>query len=301
MRFLLARLYTELLRGKERKKDVLPLLSQLPQGLAALNNAYDNVYDKVVKQIDEQVEAYRLLARRTLSWITCAQRPLTVGELCHAVSIDRGDKILDIDDIYKVETVISVCAGLVTVDEDSSIIRLVHYTTQKYLETVLLEWEPFPQEEIAATCLTYLSFDVFRSGSCADDETFEQRLAENVFFDYAAHYWSEHVRPVESTTFYLALAFLCDEALVDSTIQAVSTSSYKSKGYSRRVPNRTSGLHLTARYGLVYLTERFLIGKHGDSNIGSDSKDGYGRTPLSWAARNGHEAVVKLLQSPSSS
>jgi ankyrin repeat protein len=27
-----------------------------------------------------------------------------------------------------------------------------------------------------------------------------------------------------------------------------------------------------------------------------DSKDSWGRTPLSWAAEKGHEAVVKLLQ-----
>ena len=26
-----------------------------------------------------------------------------------------------------------------------------------------------------------------------------------------------------------------------------------------------------------------------------ETKDEYGQTPLSWAARNGHEAVVKLL------
>jgi ankyrin repeat protein len=32
--------------------------------------------------------------------------------------------------------------------------------------------------------------------------------------------------------------------------------------------------------------------KHGHE---SDSKDSYGRTPLSWAAVKGHEAVVKLL------
>jgi len=70
---------------------------------------------------------------------------------------------------------------------------------------------------------------------------------------------------------------------------------YKYKGYSRGFPSRTSGLHLAARYGLLYLTERLLIGKQGHSNIGADSKDEDGRTPLSWAAEEGHEAVVLLL------
>ncbi|PVH72419.1 hypothetical protein DL98DRAFT_397103, partial [Cadophora sp. DSE1049] len=31
--------------------------------------------------------------------------------------------------------------------------------------------------------------------------------------------------------------------------------------------------------------------------VEADSKDKYGQTPLSWAARNGHEAVIKLLLS----
>jgi ankyrin repeat protein len=37
------------------------------------------------------------------------------------------------------------------------------------------------------------------------------------------------------------------------------------------------------------------MGKNGDSRIGADTKDGYRLTPLSRAAANGHEAVVKLL------
>ena len=160
-----------------------------------------------------------------------------------------SSKALNNDNIYDTEDIISVCAGLVTVDEESNIIRLVHYTTQEYFERVRLEWNPGAQEEIAVACLTYLSFDTFRSGSCADDEAFEQRLAENAFFDYSAHYWSEHIRQVESTTSYVALAFLCDETLVECTIQAASMSNATYSGHRRSFPNRTSGLHLTARYG----------------------------------------------------
>jgi ankyrin repeat protein len=38
---------------------------------------------------------------------------------------------------------------------------------------------------------------------------------------------------------------------------------------------------------------RQLLAKDG---VDPDSKDNSGRTPLSWAAGNGHEAVVKLLR-----
>jgi ankyrin repeat protein len=37
------------------------------------------------------------------------------------------------------------------------------------------------------------------------------------------------------------------------------------------------------------------MGRYRDIHIGAESKDNSGRTPLSWAAWNGHEAVVKLL------
>jgi ankyrin repeat protein len=50
-----------------------------------------------------------------------------------------------------------------------------------------------------------------------------------------------------------------------------------------------TGLHLVAYFG-VEKTARLLL----DSNS-PDVKDSYGRTPLLWAAENGHEAVAKLL------
>jgi len=281
-----------LLRDKRRKRDVLSTLNQLPKGSVAL----DDAYNKATKQIDEQLPGDCLLAKRAISWITYAQRPLTTNELCHAVSIEHGDKALDSDDIYNVEGVISVCAGLVAVDEESNVIRLVHSTTQEYFERELLKWNPGAQEEIAIACLTYLSFDTFRSGSCASDEAFEQRLVKHAFFNYSARYWSKHVRPVQNRISHLVLGFLYDKALVDSTAQGALTPKYKFKGYSRRFPNRTSGLHLAARYGLLHLIEGMLRGgKHGKGNIVDILKDDYGRTPLSLAAEEGHEAIVRLL------
>jgi ankyrin repeat protein len=36
-------------------------------------------------------------------------------------------------------------------------------------------------------------------------------------------------------------------------------------------------------------------GRHGTCKVDVDAKDGDGRTPLCWAAHNGHEAIVRLL------
>jgi hypothetical protein len=45
---------------------------------------------------------------------------------------------------------VSVCAGLVTIDEESNIIRLVHHTTQEYFERSQNSPAPFfPAEKIS--------------------------------------------------------------------------------------------------------------------------------------------------------
>jgi ankyrin repeat protein len=61
-------------------------------------------------------------------------------------------------------------------------------------------------------------------------------------------------------------------------------------GYSQMVPRRMSGVHLAAYFGRVETTMALLKNRHD-----LDSKDTHGRTPLTWAVGNGHEAVVKLL------
>jgi hypothetical protein len=74
------------------------------------------------------------LAKKVISWITCAKRPLITFQLEHALAIELKESQFDKENISPIDDMVSVCAGLVTVDGESGIIRLIHYTTQEYFE-----------------------------------------------------------------------------------------------------------------------------------------------------------------------
>ncbi|RYO96288.1 hypothetical protein DL765_011625 [Monosporascus sp. GIB2] len=290
--FLLARLHVDSLLDKRTKSKDKSTLENLSKGSKAL----DKAYDEAMKRIDSQLPEDRALAKNVLSWITYAQRPLTTGELCHALAVEPGEDELDRDNIPDVEDIVSVCAGLVTVDRESNIIRLVHYTTQDYFERIREYWNPSAQQEIASTCLSYLSLGAFRSGSCPSDEDFEDRIEQYSFLDYAARYWEQHAITVQKEVSELALSLLQHSNLVSSVVQmSVFGRVYRYPGDSQDFPTQTTGLHLTARFGLLYFSEKLLHGSGNDIIISADSKDGHGRTPLSYAAERGYEAVVKQL------
>jgi hypothetical protein len=239
-----------------------------------------------MERIDGQKSGFGLLAKKVLSWIICAKRPFTTSELQHALAVNIGDRNLDEENLREIDDMVSVCAGLVIVDEETRIIRLIHYTTQEYFERTQRKWFPNAETDITAICITYLSFCVFESGFCQTDAKFEERLRLNQFYDYAAHNWGHHARVASAEVEQLILDLLESEAKVSSSSQAMMVRG----GYSGIVPKQMTGLHLAAYFGLSEAMIALL--KHGHE---PDSKDSYDRTPLSYAAENGHEAVVKLL------
>ena len=122
----------------------------------------------------------------------------------------------------------SVCAGLVTVDEESDIIRLVHYTTQEYFDQTWATWFPNGQADIAKTCVTYLSFKAFETGISHTYEDFEARLQSNILYDYAARNWGHHARISSIEGGKLILDFLESTAKVSASSQAIM---YHAHGY----------------------------------------------------------------------
>jgi hypothetical protein len=243
-----------------------------------------------MERIEGQLLDEEELAKQVLSWITCAKRPLTTSELQHAMAVEIDGLELDEGNIPQIDDIVSVCAGLVTVDEESNIIRLVHYTTQQYFQRTKSNWFPDAEAEITTICVTYLSFSVFQSGICQTDDDFEERLRLHQLYDYASHNWGHHACKA-STSCPRVIQFLQKQAQIEASIQALMVVKRwwpKRTGYSHRVPKQMIGLHLAAYFGVDTAVQVL-------SNNSPDLKNSYGRTPLSLAAESGHEGVVQLL------
>ncbi|KAK0726047.1 hypothetical protein B0H67DRAFT_642383 [Lasiosphaeris hirsuta] len=119
--FLLAQLQIDFVARQTNKRDVRRSLNDLPRQL-------DDVYEMVLRRIEEQSRDDINLAERLLLWIVCAKRPLKLLEVQHALAIDPRDVSLNSEGIPGESVLIAVCAGLVTVDWQSSVVRLAHYT-----------------------------------------------------------------------------------------------------------------------------------------------------------------------------
>jgi hypothetical protein len=127
-------------------------LKELPK---ALNEAYDEIWRRISDQGDEDA----VLARRVLSWLTYALRPLSTDMLQQVLAIGPGDGDFDDDAIIHEESLLDVCAGLVVVDSDTKVIQYVHYTTQEYFHSAKRMLFPESPLNIVTTCLTFLLFE----------------------------------------------------------------------------------------------------------------------------------------------
>src|SRR5436305_1770017 len=138
IRFLLAKLHIESLSKNSTIKRVREALRTLPKDL-------NDSYDSAMKRIEDQNEEERTIAHSALIWVVNAKRPLTVAELQVALAVEPGTTELDDDNLLDIEIILAVCAGLVILDEQFSVVRLVHYTTQEYLDSI--QEQRFPEAQ----------------------------------------------------------------------------------------------------------------------------------------------------------
>jgi ankyrin repeat protein len=240
-----------------------------------------------MQRIENQGKEEVDLAKKLLCWISFALRPLTIEEIRNALAVKPGDTKIDEEALPNEDILVSLCAGLVTTDQKSRIVRLVHHTTQEYFNRNT-KWFPDAQKNIATTCLTYISFDAFAYPSAQE---MEAQLQQYPLLEYAAQRWGDHAREgSEEGINNLALEFLEQKSKLICSSQVMHLPKYRYPNDSLFFPKDVTGLQVAASFGLTEIIQ-LLLGKGANVN----EKDEYGWTALHRATENGHLAAVQLL------
>lgn len=280
-RFLLARLHVDQLSAMVIPGQVKTALSQMfsvSDNTQHATTAYNDQYDSAMERITNQPAYEAELARATLAWMTFACRPLTPTELCTAISMELNpDKsVIDPDFMPETDQLLSVCAGLVTLDTEANVIRPTHYTTQEYFDRTHEIWFPDGRRMTAANCIAYLSMKEFKKGgartfvlndteeqewltfACNDREdlAWNQRLRKYPLLDYAACFWAEHARPVQPLIIAEITALVEHPGLL-SNISSYDEDYNGEMGSSRHSQKMTLMRQLTM-HNLDYAVRHYL-------------------------------------------
>ena len=110
---------------KFKPRHIEEAIKKLPQGLN------DN-YARTIVRIQSQGFQCWDLARKVLLWLGNSVEPLSIGALREAVAVEPGMRSIGPKDLDDVESLISVCAGLVVLEggKETSAPRLVRKFAQ---------------------------------------------------------------------------------------------------------------------------------------------------------------------------
>jgi len=229
------------------------------------------------------------LGMDVLMWVSHAERPLHVDELCHALGVEEGSTDLNIRNIPAIETLLACSLGLITVEKSSSTVRLVHSTLQEYLShnpNLFLK----PHSVIAEVCLIYLNFRHVKGLSLS----LLSVPPTAPFAEYASCYWGEHAKRETSENAEALALKLFDgyEKHISSKILLLHGMPPWHQPFDREgTPRGFTGLHCAAYIGCVGIAVALLKTNKGDVR----ATDFNGKTALAWAAERGHEGVLSVL------
>jgi ankyrin repeat domain-containing protein 50 len=85
----------------------------------------EDVYEQTWKRISNQDPEHASVAKAALLWVLYAKDSLTIEALCRAIAICPKTHRFEEARLVPSSTIIDLCHGLVTLDEKSSLVRLV--------------------------------------------------------------------------------------------------------------------------------------------------------------------------------
>ncbi|KAL8635312.1 MAG: hypothetical protein Q9228_007184 [Teloschistes exilis] len=206
--FLVAKLNVDSLASKASMKTLKQAVKNLS---GTLNDLYDNAIQRIHTTLSHE---FRNLAKKALHWVASTYRPLPVDALLVALAIEPGEKHFDPDGCPSISLVLDICAGLLILDEQSKVIRLVHYTLQDYVNAQERATYTKVHCSIARICMTYLDF------GCTVDHSKE---IEERGEKYSSADNNEGIG-TENVFIFTALLFLSGYVLQQQTVRSLQAA-----------------------------------------------------------------------------
>ena len=289
-RFLLAVLHVQAILDEPTVGDMKKALGKVPHGL-------NDALDSTLSRIHDLPDRKRQIGLETMMWISHATRPLVVDELSEALAIRLGDTFLNRELQPRLGIMVDCCMGLVTVDEKTSEVRLVHYSVQEYLLANQSALFPDAEKIIAEACITYSLFDVFGEGSgCRSGKSeIEDLIIDHPFVRYACRCWGIHAECAnDERVEKLALKFLRSSRHRACSYQlAQFISRRKERYWESKEASSCTPLTLAASFGLDKLVEQLF----DSGEVTVDEMTSMGTTPLIAASSAGNRTMTELLLS----
>lgn len=271
--------------------DVRSALGKLPKTLAS-------IYDKIHNEVLDVESTSCLVAKKALTWLLYAQRPLTTKELivvtssefeAHNLQLTRTD-------------VLNLCCNLVIWDAKLDVFRFSHLSVREYLENRM---------DYASSCLHRVAIkDCLKFCKIKYQDIVDRGRGENsssIFLDYAATYWAVHYSKIslderrgilnsEVVGFFFdgnQTNWIFTEWTKDATAIAQSLERFDvlQMQLSAASCQHGSPLFTATIFGLLEIVEKIddLL------TMDWDEKNDQGASGLYLAARFGHIEVVRFL------
>ncbi|TFK27259.1 ankyrin [Coprinopsis marcescibilis] len=190
--FLVASLQLDMLRSCLSIRDLQASLDRLPKGVEAM-------YTSTMERIEQQADP--LLATRALMWLVHALESMTIDDLRYALATDSVTFQHDSDLLVDAESLVSLCCGLITLEPQSKLVRLVHYTAKDFLEPYLRKDYPEPHALIASGCVARMTYCGLQDMQDKPWNGYNNSIfKENPFLAYSHRQWAPHSHLSASTS-----------------------------------------------------------------------------------------------------
>ncbi|KAB8246233.1 hypothetical protein BDV35DRAFT_405211 [Aspergillus flavus] len=296
--YLWAQLTLELIESEVDidKRRIVDVTTNLP------NSVYD-AYERILSKSRNSEQAKKLL-----HIIVGAARPLTVQEMGVALRLQESHRsYLDLDIIPEErfrDTIRDLCGLFVTILD--SRLYLIHQTAKEFLiqgasrnslqrTYDTFEWKHSlsPQQShhiLFRICVWFLQLREVEMAPLDAKTDLCMYVDAYPFLDYAATFWTLHLQGahINADTIMQLLRRFCDTGLKDSRLWF---KIYWSNTHGE-IPRDFTALMVASYFGLDSVVKEILDDYKGDLDFVDNI---YMRTPLTYAAWNGHLEVVSLL------